>query len=570
MTDTNAVYVKLFGAPEAKLDWKQSVEGKASDRVRKRGECHKVGTMFCDPDLWLSFFFDGTRNNFDRDKNSRSYSNIARLHQAHITKDPTRIIHSEYFSGVGTLYYDEITKQKDPGEYYGKDALGAGMAKGGQLRLDCAMARIKKRISDAETNTIGKIKKIHVAIFGFSRGATLARAFALMLEKATRSPENPDGPPLWPGTFGSYKFEIYYMGLFDTVASVGLARSARGSSGMVGKAKKAAILLPPGFNLLTVPMIIGTETADGHAAWASDLHIPGPRLVKQCLHLVAAHEMRRSFPLDLIEEGSTTPPNCTQYIYPGVHSNVGGGYWPGEQGRGGTKPEDDCQLISQIPLHHMFCEAWKAGVPLRNPLSKHPDFGWTDKQEADFKVHPETVKAFNQYLSSLIEDPHKEMDVRQAGGQTILQIWLEAHMGAFFRWRATVACVPPVPDLTNRKEDGKKDYHEGVPVLNKDFVEDMQEARRTVLKNKEENRFYVRLLAEAWKVCLRTYGHLSAGKSGPEYDTSGAMMPSEAQIKFFRHYVHDSAAEFAKLDGTRLSVPRLFYVGKDNTSKVYR
>lgn len=49
-----------------------------------------------------------------------------------------------------------------------------------------------------------------------------------------------------------------------------------------------------------------------------------------------------------------------EIVYPGVHSDVGGGYGPGEQGRG----RDDADKLSQVPLLDMYREARKAGVPL--------------------------------------------------------------------------------------------------------------------------------------------------------------------------------------------------------------
>ncbi|KAG1085887.1 hypothetical protein G6F57_019154 [Rhizopus arrhizus] len=65
---------------------------------------------------------------------------------------------------------------------------------------------------------------------------------------------------------------------------------------------------------------------DGHGGWATaeDLRIPAD--VRRCVHMVAAHEVRGSFPVDLVDGA-----NCEQIIYPGVHSDVGGGYTPGNR-----------------------------------------------------------------------------------------------------------------------------------------------------------------------------------------------------------------------------------------------
>ncbi|KEX93782.1 hypothetical protein HA62_11390 [Pseudomonas putida] len=51
-------------------------------------------------------------------------------------------------------------------------------------------------------------------------------------------------------------------------------------------------------------------------------------------------------------------------VYPGVHSDVGGGYPKNDQGkaRGGTS-----ELVSQIVLHDLYAEAFAAGAPLQVP-----------------------------------------------------------------------------------------------------------------------------------------------------------------------------------------------------------
>ena len=50
-----------------------------------------------------------------------------------------------------------------------------------------------------------------------------------------------------------------------------------------------------------------------------------------------------------------------EVVYPGMHSDVGGGYPPEDQGkaRGGTD-----ELVSQIVLHDLYADAFKAGAPL--------------------------------------------------------------------------------------------------------------------------------------------------------------------------------------------------------------
>jgi hypothetical protein len=156
-----------------------------------------------------------------------------------------------------------------------------------------------------------------------------------------------------------------FLGLFDTVASVGLGNTLGNSA--VGR------------------------FLDGHSAWADaedSLRIPTGI---KCLHLVAAHELRRSFPLDSISVKGTLPDACEEVVLPGVHSDVGGGYCPGEQGRG-TDPNGD-DMLSRIPLLIMYKAARLNGVPLKLEVANEP-------AKARFALRAETIAAFNAYLSS--------------------------------------------------------------------------------------------------------------------------------------------------------------------------
>lgn len=88
-----------------------------------------------------------------------------------------------------------------------------------------------------------------------------------------------------------------------------------------------------------------------------------PHYVRRCVHMVAAHEPRGSFPLDLID---CSMDGREEIVYRGVHSDVGGGYGPGEQGRG----RDDADKLSQVPLLDMYREARKASAYCSNERAR--------------------------------------------------------------------------------------------------------------------------------------------------------------------------------------------------------
>ncbi|MGL4603655.1 MAG: T6SS phospholipase effector Tle1-like catalytic domain-containing protein, partial [Iodobacter sp.] len=234
------------------------------------------------------------------------------------------------------------------------------------------------------------IRSVRISVFGFSRGAAEARVFCSWLQK------------YYSDGIAGIPLKIDFLGLFDTVASVGLANS--------------------------VP-IGGVE---GHYAWASEENLQVSSAVKRCVHLVSAHEVRGSFPLDSIGSGAQRK----EVVYPGVHSDVGGGYPPNDQGRSvGAGAEGDAKKLSQIPLAQMYREALIASVPLLSSSEMR------DIRAKNFKIDPVTVKAFNDYIASTRFGSGKPSGVmwltETQAAEPLLQI-IHRHYGLFLRWRKSM------------------------------------------------------------------------------------------------------------------------------------
>ncbi|MDG2519231.1 phospholipase effector Tle1 domain-containing protein [Lysobacter soli] len=119
-----------------------------------------------------------------------------------------------------------------------------------------------------------KILEIFIDVFGFSRGAAEARVFLHWMGELF------DGE-----TLCGVPVRFRFAGLFDTVASVIWPNSANGS---------------------------------GHLAWARTEHLRIPARVHACVHYVAMHEPRASFPVDWVMQGRTTPTNCHEYLLAGA------------------------------------------------------------------------------------------------------------------------------------------------------------------------------------------------------------------------------------------------------------
>lgn len=392
----------------------------------------------CQTNLFFGFFFDGTRNNYVESlkRQDHTFTNVARLYDAYPGQSVPGVLPSStewagknsyknfyrvYVPGVGTPF-KEVS---DSGE--GSDALfGNACAKLGERRIIWALVQAVNclhrffrgaNLIDAEraltlckdirlgwdylqarpnphwaTDSLGynkhkfkelllelrkgiavhipdkaggkpkqmdpgKVETIFVSAFGFSRGAAEARVFSSWLVELCRLDAAIDGRPGL--TLGGFPVTFDFLGVFDTVASVGLASS--------------------------------TLFGDGHASWAdAEVSLRIPPDVKKCLHLVAAHEVRRSFPVDSIHIKGTLSEQCEEIIFPGVHSDVGGGYQPREQGRGQDARGDD--MLSRISLAIMYRAARLAGVPLKLELAG-------SEVKDRFRISPIVIRAFNAYLA---------------------------------------------------------------------------------------------------------------------------------------------------------------------------
>lgn len=218
-----------------------------------------------------------------------------------------------------------------------------------------------------------KLLGVKLYVYGFSRGAAAARAFVnwlnLLLSRAEAVPTLKVHDLKLP-------VSVEYLGLLDTVVSVGLAD------------------ISPGVT--------------GHMGWGDgSQELPRGNLLKRCLHIVASHEQRLSFPSESIRrEDGAYPHNSVEVIYPGVHSDQGGGYPPGDQGK--AISEDlrvgDGLLLSQIALHDLYADAFANGAPLKVPkgalaVLKDQEF-WRVmdlENEREFAVAPTLVARFNAW-----------------------------------------------------------------------------------------------------------------------------------------------------------------------------
>ena len=371
-----------------------------------------TGCADCHQEPWISIFFDGTGNNYDADIVTRKHSNVARLYDVHPINNRIREIYRIYIPGLGT-YNRDISDSGD-----GLVGLtGNGVANRGEDRIKQAQEKLDEIIKQAGARAnsgVNKIRMIHVALFGFSRGAALARAFARRLQSDYCEPNGKGG---WQTKTGKYPFEIYFMGLLDTVASVGAPPAAKNALRSAREALDNPFNNYTPIGIAQKVFVSGIDTflsqADGHVAWGKEMAIPDSSFVKHCEHMVAVHEFRNSFPVDLILFNGRYAPNCRESVYPGAHSNVGGGYRPGEGGKSDTEAE----MLSQIPLRAMHMAAISKGVPLLVYSQMKED------QLRNFTLDPILARRYNHYMQQV-----------GSGNKPVNELYL-SHMALYFRWR---------------------------------------------------------------------------------------------------------------------------------------
>lgn len=399
------------------------------DGIKRVDPSYVTNLANCEMNLNIGIFFDGTGNNRDADTQQLKHSNIARLWQTYVDRED-RGYFRIYIPGVGT----EFPEVRERGESMAGSAFGEGgeprvlyallailnaihqaacsgealiskpqisalcctgwnppderdlgeLAKLGESSglymtgnadrnktLQSLATSLKRRLSKAKP----RVKECFVDVFGFSRGATQARVFCNWLNLLL------DGEASLAGVKMTFRF----LGIMDTVASVGVIASAKGT---------------------------------GHGDWAlvADLRILAS--VRYCVHMVAMHELRKNFPLDSVTVDGIMRPNCREFAYPGAHSDVGGGYLPGALGVsvGRDLAESDSLKLSQIPLNHMLECALKAGVPLVKRLS-------TDAEESNydaFAIAPALQAAYDEFLDLATLEPRP------------LKEWLQPYLN--WRW----------------------------------------------------------------------------------------------------------------------------------------
>lgn len=227
-----------------------------------------------DPGQTLVFSFDGTGNepaDADGFKQDESISNVFKLHillgggiepQPPVQTRSGRQQRAFYYNGIGTRQDGATIPLL--GRLY---SAGRRMV---NLALAPTFSDVQQILAEAETDLTAAYRPgDRIVVFGFSRGAALARKFATVLLEADE------------------RRTVAFLGVFDTVAAMG--------------------------GLISSDVVIEQGA----------LH----ERVQGAVHVLAIDEDRVAFTPTLIDTDADDVNRVTEIWFPGVHGDVGGGYW---------------------------------------------------------------------------------------------------------------------------------------------------------------------------------------------------------------------------------------------------
>lgn len=430
-----------------------SVENMVKRAIAKtQGGSIHAACPVCNITIWISLFFDGTGNHKEIDKPLKCHSNIAALFDAH-EDDKLHGIIPLYYEGLGRPFdfkdrYEEVygrgrnagpTSIKNGYKESSDSLSGKGFAAGIQERIEKALFDFAYQVENWKNSR--RVDEINLAVFGFSRGATEARAFLHWLKSHSKIKE--EGKRL---SYDGVPLNVKFLGIFDTVESVGMA----------------------GTNLETD--LIKTKI---------------PKFVEKCTHIVAAHELRHAFPLT-IGDG-----NVRHVVYPGAHSDIGGGYKPIEQGR--------TNKLARVALLQMLDEARAAGLKVMSlgEMKTNSD-DWDNVFKPSFDVPTEVSEALNNYLA----------EIKPSG--TVEQHF-DAHLKSYWAWIDSGQAMANV------------------------------ESKRETFKDADNHKAF-----RTMNLLLKTLARTPSGKSGTNI-TNEVKQPI---AKFLSECVHDSFEHFSATGGT--------------------
>ncbi len=383
--------------------------------AQQRGDIGNVSQNCPKVKVEIGVFFDGTGNNRQNvltGLSSNGPSNVDRLHRLYPRDlveyascgSPSRRVRRLYVEGIGTLSGSE------------DDSVGSGTGTGNrgvEARVFRACTAIGRMVNEMSPGV--EPEEVILDVFGFSRGAAAARYFVNCFRQGYINylqfyvfPQRASLPE-------GRKVRIRFIGIFDTVAAIGL-NANDDDNGAVNVHLKAA-------------------SADS------------------IFHITAGDEFRHNFSLN-----RNTPGGGASVELPGAHSDIGGGYAEEERENLLMKPAQGRIFNSYEEARRQHTIDSESGARMAAPeAARMISEGWIGDPR-QYYVQPTAIRRFT------IPNPYAyhvdyAYDIEHRVRRNISNGWSKAVMSLMHK-KAQEAGVPfsDIPDTsTYRVPDNLKD-----------------------------------------------------------------------------------------------------------------
>ncbi|ELR67819.1 VgrG protein [Photobacterium marinum] len=344
------------------------------DGTGNNNENHQQG--LAELQQWLKETCDDPAEAADEFENCRlgttpvegSYANdmtnigkLSKMYGPPITSD--RHIFPAYIDGIGTVSGNNDSLMGSAVSL-GDTSVKARVVQACQLDIK---EYYREQISSNDMTDIDGYSKIEFDVFGFSRGAAAARHFVNTIDQNNNhglieSLTNINGLHLKAGFNWSDRKDsrVTFVGIFDTVES----------------------------------------------AWQDTMLGLSPDCAERVVHLTAADEYRKNFPLTRITNdvnGSQIASNFTEVVLPGAHSDVGGGYYSRHTLGYGINP--DPALTEYLRLRYF--------VSIENNLTQHFTKSQAYKKAIQYAQHKQKLGWADRIVT--FTDPNRVLNDGEIG-----------------------------------------------------------------------------------------------------------------------------------------------------------
>ncbi|WP_080414309.1 phospholipase effector Tle1 domain-containing protein [Burkholderia ubonensis] len=346
-------------------------------------------------------------NGFEKFKEGVKPSSIA-SGMGKALKDPMLFV----ASGISVVS-DSVPQIRD-------SEIAAGyLGTGFDARVEKASKDFTEIIKQATNGDLRPIKTIRISMFGYDRGAVIARKFANeLIEKTCKK----DGEKI---KYGNAEVQFDFMGLFDSVSSaygdsffatVGTTALTWAAGAVTSETGGWGAALVQGGSKV-IGLLVGLAKRS-----LGEFDTPGE--FRKVVHHVAATELRFYKLLDSPRNSKETG-NLTEIVYPGSQSDVGGGFADDEDGKSSD--------LARVSARNMLDMAWAYGVPLHRVDELKEKGLRLAAREFSFQ---KTIQVNGKALT--VNDLFRAYAALLPTGKGSLEHHLLAHQKLFISWARSV------------------------------------------------------------------------------------------------------------------------------------